>query len=352
MILVQSHCGGVLIESDRETVDTLGDLCHDFLAVSTVAGHSDTRWPSVIGVATAPTDGDWERVVYTSDHELARTLFVDHAGRKILVPGPPGPWRTLHMLRAVRNILRWEAYVAGDLFLHAGMIAINDRGVVFSGAKRTGKTTAILAGLLFAGTRLVANDALTVREEGGRLIGYGWPRSITARRETLLALQEWMPELMRRLPYGAHPTNSWPGPHNEAQDVTHAENVPRTVWLYPAELMQAVDAGISKGAPLTAIVFPQFDDAVHEPVLELLDEATAQTLLAANVESKAVYFDEFLDRWYRDTGVARRRQLQDRVLRTIPFYRLRQNMSCARAAALLVRETVGGGLVHGQSFVD
>lgn len=354
MIFVHSYYGGVLIESDQETLDSLGRSCRDFLTVTAfpLGEIDDGRWPKVIGAATEPLEGDWERLVYESDHELARTLFVDHAGRRILVPGPPGPWRTLHMLRAIRNILRWEAFVAGDLFLHAGMIDINGCGIAFLGAKRTGKTTAIMAGLLFTQASLVANDALSVREEQGQLMGYGWPRSITVRKETLLALQESAPKLMQRLRGGAHPTNAWPGPHNQNQEAMAADGPPRTVWLYPAELMQAVDATVCQEAPLVAIVFPQFDDAIREPVLESLDKVTGQALLAANIETRAVHFDDFLDRWYSDTGRARRQVLLNRILRTVPFYRLRQNMLCVREAAALVKETVGKGLADGQSVVN
>lgn len=55
----------------------------------------------------------------------------------------------------------------------------------------------------------ISNDDLSIRIEDGRVIGYGWPRSIAVRNDTLEAI-----ETMRNIRIGReelnHPNNKIP----------------------------------------------------------------------------------------------------------------------------------------------
>jgi hypothetical protein len=336
---IEARAGRVLVRSDARTLGRLQVLCRDFLSVSvdTSTRRSTELEPTVVGCDEPPAGGHWQRLAAPSRFEPERVLYVDTARRRISIVGPEGEWRTLQILRTIRNILRWQTFVTGDLFVHGGMVAIGGAGVAFLGAKRSGKTSSIVSALLLPDASLVSNDDLSIGLQQDQAVGYGWPRSIAMRMDSILALQAYAAGLGDLAVRGAHPTNRHKGAHNEHCSDLEPRQLPLGVWMYPRELTDALGCGLARGAPVAALVFPRFDDSLDGPRLEPVSSSSARELLLANTEETAVQYDPFLADWYQDRGHARRALVVDRLLSTARVFQLRQSMRSLQQGSALLR---------------
>ncbi|MCI3934371.1 hypothetical protein [Streptomyces sp. AN091965] len=335
MILVRSAAsGGVLVTGNPADLAGLTASFQGFLTVSP-APSGPAAHPLVALTDTPPEGARWERLVFASRFEPDRVLYVDHERRAVTVCGPAGAWRTLQALRTIRNLLRWQAFTAGQLFLHGGMVAFDGRGTAFLGGKRAGKTSSILSALLAGGASFVSNDDLTVElTEDHAPTGHGWPRSVNVRADTLVSLESVRPGITERVLAASHPTNGWDGEHRSGNG-----GLPRSVWTYPAELAAELDFPLVPRARLTALVLPRFDADRATPELERITPDEAGELLRPHVETAASHYDAFLQGWYSDQGPARRQEALDALLE-LPAYRLHQDLPSLTAAARLVRTAV------------
>lgn len=340
-VYIHGYYSSVMAVSEKKTINDLTKLCHDFLNISAVSAKNQSHnVPIIIGSDTIPISESWERIVYPSEYGPDRILFVDHSTRKILIAEPVGSWRTLQMLRTIRNILRWEAFVAGDLFLHAGLVDTNGSGIAYVGEKKSGKTSSICAALLTTGSRLVSNDDLTIRAENRHLIGYGWPRTVNVRTDTIMALQQSKPEFFELVAKAKHPSNRWPDSHNQRVMCSSDQKFPNFIWVYPAELTNTLGSTITRESQVKAVIFPHFDDSVDKPYLREIDPTEAAALILPHIEDKAVENDPFLRDWYIDEGKETRVDITEKLLRTASFFQLKQSMALLQEASELVQRTL------------
>ncbi|MBO4206730.1 hypothetical protein [Micromonospora echinofusca] len=298
--------------------------------------------PAVLVRDAPPTGPGWREEVLSSAYEPDRVLRVHDDDRVIAVVGGTGGWRTQQVLRSVRHLLRWQAYATGDLLLHGGLVTLGGRGVAFVGGKRSGKTSSILSALLRGHADFVSNDDVTVAEAvDGRLVGYGAPRTVNIRTDSLLALAGAYPDLAGLLTGASHPTNGFVGRHRtvEAVRTTTGATLPGSLWVRASEIAEVTGVALRPEAPVDALVLPGFDDTVDGPVLTRLDRATAAAALAGHIERQGTRYDPFLADWYPDTDAARRQRLVDRLLDEVPCYRLTQDMRrLAESTDLLLAE--------------
>ncbi|SCL26563.1 hypothetical protein GA0070616_3333 [Micromonospora nigra] len=297
--------------------------------------------PSVHVTREAPTGPGWRRIVTTSAYEPDRVLWVHDERQAVTVVGQAGDWRTQHLLRSVRHLLRWQAYAAGDLLLHGGLVIAGGRGVGFVGGKRSGKTSSILSALVHGGAAFVSNDDLAVVEgpESG-LLGYGSPRTVNVRTDSLLALARTYPALAGLLADARHPTNAFEGRHRTVESINTetGTRLPGSIWVRATELAATVGAELRATAAVDALVFPTFADN-GEPELTRLSRPAAADALAEHVEREGTKYDPFLADWFPRTDTVRRRRLIDQILTSVPCYRLTQDMRrLPEATAMLLRE--------------
>ncbi|MFD9357947.1 hypothetical protein [Streptomyces sp. NPDC060031] len=335
MMLVRlAAADGVLVTGDPEALAGLTASFQGFLTVSPAPSGPTDAHPLVAITDEPPAGAQWERLVFPSRFEPDRVLYIDHERRAVTVCGPAGAWRTLQALRTIRNLLRWQAFTAGQLVLHGGMVTFDGRGTAFLGAKRAGKTSSILSALLVGGASFVSNDDLTVELTDRGPTGHGWPRSVNVRTDTLASLESVRPGITEQVLAASHPTNGWDGEHRSAEG-----GLPRSVWSYPAELAAELGFALAPRAPLTALVLPRFGPATGGPRLERITRDEARELLSPHVETAASHYDPFLQGWYADDGKELRRAALDALLE-LPVHRLHQDLSSLAAATRLVRTAV------------
>ncbi|MFD7714042.1 hypothetical protein [Streptomyces sp. NPDC059786] len=293
--------------------------------------------PRVLDLSTPPAGADWQRLAYGSRYEPDRVLWVQPAERTVALCGGPSEWRTQQLLRCVRNLLRWEHFADGELFLHGGMVDIDGRGIAFVGRKRSGKTSSIISALLHGGADFVSNDDLVVTGSGGRgeLRGLGFPRSINVRTDSLLALAAERPELYGLLKEAGHPANAFPGTHHTTEpQISYGSGMtaPSRTWVRCRELADATGRRLVASGRLHAVVFPAFLDTAARPDVRRLSHEEAGRLLAENTEEAALKYDPFLAPWYPATQAHRRAVITKELLRSVPCYRLTQHMRHLPAA--------------------
>jgi hypothetical protein len=313
---------------DRETIDAVADLCQPWLTVT--RGTEAHAIPTIVTSLGYSSYGDHEFIEHVPDDEPPRCLHVSHASREIVIDAETSEWRVMQVLRALRHLLRWQSYGPSTLFLHGGMVSFDGVGVAYVGAKKAGKTSSVIAALL-AGADFVVNDDLTVYVEDADLVGYGWPRTVAVRRDTIQTLRHRLPGFPRSSRDLRHPANRW------AIDVLREkpeDGLASLLWVDPCELAGAADAGIRPSAPIRALVLPTFDDVV-EPMLEPLTPAEAEMLIIPHVEARAVNYDPFLASWFATNEPGGKSVLGD-LLITVPAYRLHQRMEILEEAATLV----------------
>ncbi|MDT0266101.1 hypothetical protein RM844_07305 [Streptomyces sp. DSM 44915] len=319
-------------------------LAEPFVEVRTPWDGGPPR-PTVHVVTDAPRGDGWRRVAYASAYEPDRVVWLDDARRGVAVVGEPSAWRAQQVLRSVRHLLRWQAYARGDLLLHGGMVALDGRGLVVIGGKKSGKTSTLLSALVHAGADFVSNDDVTLTEgPGGRLVGYGFPRTVNIRTDVLLALAGSSPRIGDLLAEAGHPTNGFAGRHRtaEALRTESGAELPGSLWVRATELARATGCRLLPRFPVGAVVLPGFDAAVDGPRLGGLAPGDAGPRLAEHVEREGTKYDPFLRAWFPVTDEARRARLTGLLTAAVPFGELRQSMVALPEATRLVGGWLAG----------
>jgi hypothetical protein len=192
-------------------VDVLADpLTHSWIMARTShyfthSNGSDGRsnWQVIAGIELAPARR-WKTYCRQSANGESCKYLVDVHAKSIVVDLPPGPWRQLFTLRIVRNILRWELFIKGAVFLHASCISVKGRGIALLGQSRGGKTTALLRLLEQGQADYVTEDDLTVvAQPNGTFRALGWPGCVRVRRSMMTQFADLQINLHRF----THPAN-------------------------------------------------------------------------------------------------------------------------------------------------
>lgn len=351
-VRAETRSGAVAVHAPSDVVADLDRMVRPF--VQLVPAAPGPELPSVLVRRDPPEGLGWRRIALSSEYEPDRVLWVHDERRSVAVVDEPREWLTQQVLRSVRHMLRWQAYAAGDLLLHGGLVVWGGRGVVFVGGKRSGKTSSILSALLRGGVDFVSNDDVTIVAAAGGLVGYGFPRTVNVRTDSLLALARTHPALTGLLAGTSHPTNRFEGRHRTAEAIRTASGatLPGSVWVRLVELAEATGCRLRAEGPVAALVLPTFDDQVAGPVLTSLDRDTAAAALREHVERQGTRYDPFLAAWFPDTDESRRERIVDELLSTLPCYRLTQQMHRLGDATDLLRDELhhrgvpAGGRVH------
>lgn len=322
--------GSVAVLGDPETVNAVVPLAGPW--VSTVPGRAPYTAHSVITALEFAEQTPRELIEYESAVEPIRRIHVSQARREVVVDEPDPDWRIMQVLRAVRHLLRWQAFEADALFLHGGMVSFDGAGVAFIGSRRSGKTSSIMAALANGG-RFVVNDDLTVMERDGHLVGHGWPRTMAVRRDSALALRELLPGFPRASTDLRHPANRW-----EPNTSSMINGLAPLLWVDPAEMATSAGVAIEPSAPLRMVVLPTFDDHATRPELVRVTPAEAEKLISAHVEAQAVKYDAFLADWFTPHVGGGGRLLS--MLAQQPVHVLRQRMDFVFESLQVVKEVL------------
>jgi hypothetical protein len=191
-------------------------------------------------------------------------LNVNH--RTIVIDAPLGPWRKLWTLRLVRDILRWQLFQQGAIFIHASVVAHHSTGIALVGRKRSGKSTLFLQLLRNGDYGFVTEDDLTVVcKPDGALVALGWPGCLRIRRSML----KYFPELAEG--------SNFMHPANELEKNGDPEVA--LLRVFPEEIAARFNSFIMPEISLKMIVKPEW--GVEAALLPLSSEETTEALVDA-----------------------------------------------------------------------
>lgn len=314
------------MRADARTAAELDGLCRPFFRRRPV--DEDSPPAPLVWATTRPPAGDgWERLEYSSQTEPDRVLLVHHARREIAFVAPPSAWRTQQLLRSVRNLIRWQAYERGELFVHGGMVAVHGVGIAFLGRKRAGKTSSILSALVNAAADFVSNDDLVLAPTPDGVLGHGYPRAVTIRLDSLMAVTRDDQRLRSLVHDVRHPIN-----HHRVQE---------SLFVRCAELVAAAGTSLRPRHPLHVVAFPGFLQPGESAGVEELGRAEAARLLAEHTESEATDHDPFLASWFPSYDESARAAVVGQLLDTATFVRVRQDMDDMGSATAALLGAVG-----------
>ena len=253
------------------------------------------------------------------DVEGGRILWLDPSGATVLVRHDASiveVWADAEQelripcLRIVEDLLTHLSEAAGELFVHASAVVVNDRGALLCGNKGAGKTSGLCKLLRHFDADKMANDGCALQVRQGTLRAIGWP-GFFKMQVALLALYE---ELGGDFPASAE---------SLLDDEAALWQVYEKVPLYPRQLADRFGAEIIVEAQVGTVIFPEFDP-FRPAGLERLPHAELEPLLAPCVQgSTHPNHPDWMDLGALDGQV--RASLSDvlTALRDVPLYRLR-----------------------------
>lgn len=183
------------------------------------------------------------------------------------------------VMRVLREIATVRALRTGALPLHGAACVRGDGAVGFLGAKRAGKTTALIHWLQTPGTRFLANDRFFVFHRNDAWFAQGMPTIVSVRADTLLHFEA----LRRRtgeLPYRPSQTLA------EVRSGKVQPSEPReSVYLSQAQFLEITDRAAEIEAPVSMLLFPERDDRLGSAELESLSTPEGMELLRSSLLS-------------------------------------------------------------------
>ncbi len=153
-------------------------------------------------------DGKWRPYQRAGSNGEYCRFLVDMDRRWLVVEHDDPSWRRIFILRMVRNIIRWELFSRGAVFLHASCVERDGIGVALAGGSRSGKSTTVSSLIESREWGYVTDDDLCVLPDPeGKLIASGWPGCLRMRRRMALNF----PILRDSIGGFGHPANSLEG---------------------------------------------------------------------------------------------------------------------------------------------
>lgn len=224
-------------------------------------------------------------------------------------------------IRLCRDIIK-NLNKRNMLFLHGGMVAYRNKGICILGEKKSGKTSTILS-FLSNDADFIVNDDLSISvHSSGKLIGYGWPRAISIRKDTLdKVFSKEKGNAIERF-IGLHPDNV-----KEAYE--------GHTFIYVDELEKLFECCIRRYFSIDAIIFPEFHNEVGTIIEKVKDEEKLQMFyrfVDKNVNKYFRKFETYFEGCFAD------KESMEHILGYIPMYHVKQNIGNISETIELVGE--------------
>ncbi|MCM3025508.1 hypothetical protein M3584_01275 [Bacillus safensis] len=264
-----------------------------------------------------------EEVFYETKME-PRCRYLYDGEKKIIVIDEPKDvrWAAQHALRLIRVLLRLLCYQDGLIYLHGGMMEMNQKGVVLVGGSRAGKTSTILSLLSLTDARYITNDDIGVSYTNTEYTGTGWPRSMSIRKDSFEAIEKLGTPY--RLQTSSHP-------FNEDDKSYH--------FVYPEELEKWFSREVKTMGKIDVIVFPEF--LPHGQTGAELSKMTPQEA-AERLKQHAVInpgrHNEFLLPYFTLPTPEELEPFLHALAEKVPCYSLKQAFTSLEKGPVLIQE--------------
>lgn len=182
----------------------------------------------------------------------------------------------ISLMRVTREFAMNHSHRAGCLIIHGSAFVVGDRGVIFAGPKRAGKTTLLIHALQGGAAAYLSNDRVVASFDGTAPMFRGMPTVVTVRRQTL----EMFPDLLDRLLVRSYRSRLSLGEIREAQLRPVQPDQDGNYYLSPAQFCDLLQVATVAQAQAEALVFPQVTGRSGSIELERLSSKAAAVRLA------------------------------------------------------------------------
>jgi hypothetical protein len=284
--LVRSAATTTCVDASPPLIDQIARQVAPFMAVQAVEARPAGVW--LVGDARAASPDGREYAIDVPG-EPASHVCVSAVERSVAHLSPPGDaWLVQGLLRITRALHRVMALGSGATFLHGGLIQLGALGIALLGRSRSGKTSTGLALAQSDDAAFIANDDVSIHMGPDRLLGVGWPRSVSVRLDAVPHLWPTLTPESFCAPL-THPANATLG-----QLRLSGAEPNGTALVYPQELSQLFGVQVRATADVHALVFPTFDDRLESIHLRRLDRAETLARLTSLLRTPPIDFMGFL----------------------------------------------------------
>ncbi|MBJ8030400.1 hypothetical protein [Bacillus cereus group sp. N21] len=315
VILIAKHNVSSMVES----------LVSPYITYERVSELPENTWTIIGGSYKGLQVEDLEVVEYSTPEEPDCRYFYNGNRKIILIDTPEEDrWIAQHALRLIRVLLRLQCYQEGFIYVHGGLVEINQKGVAFVGHSRAGKTSTILSLLAYTSARYVTNDDIAFQYNEDKWLGYGWPRSMCIRRDTLEAIKPL--NSIYRLSKQNHPFN---------------EDSKKHVFIYPKELEEWFKRSVLEKSSVDMLIFPKFlpREEIGAKINNLTSTEAAE-LLYENMVINPGKLNEFLLPYFELPSKASLIKNLEGILQAIPCYELNQSFQSLDEGAKQIQKLV------------
>ncbi|MGE6631460.1 hypothetical protein [Bacillus sp. NPDC077027] len=287
--------------------------------------HESSAWTILTGSYQLQLNKEihLKEVFYDTEME-PRCRYLYNGEKKIIMIDQPDDvrWVAQHALRLIRVLLRLMCYQSGIIYMHGGMMELNEKGIVFIGGSRAGKTSTILSLLALTDARYITNDDIGIEHKNEAYFGTGWPRSMSIRKDSFDAIESLGSKY--RLSSSLHP-------YNQENKQYH--------FVYPEELEKWFLRPIKTDGRVHAIVFPTF--LPYEKTgatLERITQAEAAERLKQHAVINPGRHNEFLLPFFSLPEKESMVPFFEKLSQRIPCYSLKQSFSSLEKGTALISE--------------
>ncbi|MGE1117413.1 hypothetical protein [Bacillus altitudinis] len=269
------------------------------------------------------TEVPLEEVFYQTKME-PRCRYLYHGEKKVVVIDEPKDvrWTAQHALRLIRVLLRLLCYQDGLVYLHGGMMEMNQKGIALVGGSRAGKTSTILSLLSLTDATYITNDDIGISYTNNEYKGTGWPRSMSIRKDSFEAIEKLGSP--NRLQTSSHPFN---------------EDDKNYHFVYPEELEKWFSREVKTMGKIDVMVFPEFlPHGQTGAALSKINPHEAAERLKEHAVINPGRHNEFLLPYFTLPTHEALEPFLEHLAEKIPCYSLKQAFTSLEKGTFLIQE--------------
>lgn len=320
LIRIKKESESVLVYSSKNIIERLKKILVPYFEVSFTESRKPDEWVFTTEVNDAQNLGRREEIeLEIKNLAEPKRKYVVYPERNVILVKEPrdSEWKIQLLNRLVRDSLR-NLLSEKLCYLHGAFVIYKEKGICILGEKQSGKTTSVLNFLSNKKCKFVSNDDVAISRQDEKLMGIGWPRAISLRKDSL-------EELKKIGIYYEYPKN-----------LEHPYNQNRLkeeyLTLFPYEFEAFAKTSIAERHSIDCFLFTNFGD---EALFEELEYAEGIELLELYVEEDInKYFKEFEKYFFR----GKLDLLHILGTEKVKFYRIQQKFTDLKNLGVLFDE--------------
>ena len=277
IILCWRRMGRVQCVMYKEDLKKLEEYIGDYFQYKEVNVLDNSCWSVYEDTKLYTFCGDEHLYHENSTDGYSYDIYLNKESHSIVIDADNVEWQLYYSFRMIRNLLRWIIYDDSMVCLHGGAITYKNKGILFLGNKKSGKTSTILSMLINMNANFVTNDDVMI-QQSDEPISLGWPRAVSIRKDTIQILGLT----------GLNDSDSSRHPNNVflAENCINSENK----YLLPKEFTSFGLGNIISETTTQFVIFPNF---IRESDMARIEKLKKSELIQKLHENLIIYPEKY-----------------------------------------------------------